>query len=381
MPRPSKAHGAQASDAARDRAIASDLAAWFRSAARDLPWRASPRNAYHALVAEAMLQQTQVSRVVDYFHRFIARFPNVASLAAAPESDVLALWSGLGYYRRARLLHAAAKAIVSDHHGQVPSDAAALAALPGIGPYTAGAIASIVFDRPAPLVDGNVLRVLQRLDARDNFASERDKSQWAWARAAQLVQAAASHPAAGPAAFNEGLMELGATICLPPPARPDCTRCPLSASCAALARGKAASIPSPRKRAVQTQAHCLTLVIRDRRGRIALEQRPDTGMWAGLWQCPTLDLTAAPTPADAAGFAAIRLADPATLQSLGHFTHSTTHRRLQFVVFQAAAVPCRRRNASRQWFDPADKASLERLGLSNAQRRVLAMANAAVGSP
>lgn len=359
-------------DADRDRAIAAALTRWFAAFARDLPWRATPRNPYHALVAEAMLQQTQVSRVIDFFHRFLARFPTVVALAAAPEADVLALWSGLGYYRRAKNLHAAAKAVIAEHAGRIPDTAESLATLPGIGPYTAGAIASIVFDQPAALVDGNVLRVLQRLEARDDFESDRTKAAWAWQRAGELVHASTS--AGGPAAFNEGLMELGATVCLAPPAQPQCLLCPIRDHCRAHAKGLTDRIPSPRERAKQKTAHCLVLVIRDIRSRILVEQRPHTGMWAGMWQCPTLDLDHAPTPADAAAFARLKSADPATLAPIGDFTHNTTHRRLHFVVFAAVAVPCKRQSAARRWLDPQDPKDLASLGMSNAQRRVLKLA-------
>ncbi|MGH7132034.1 MAG: A/G-specific adenine glycosylase [Phycisphaerales bacterium] len=356
-------------DAGRDRAITAALTRWFAASARDLPWRATPRNPYHALVAEAMLQQTQVSRVIDFFHRFLARFPTVAALAAASEAEVLALWSGLGYYRRAKNLHAAAKTVVADYAGRIPDTAEALATLPGIGPYTAGAIASIVFDQPAPLVDGNVLRVLQRLEARDDFENDRIKATWAWQRAGELVQASIS--VGGPAAFNEGLMELGATVCLAPPAQPQCLLCPLRDHCRAHAEGLTDRIPSPRERATQKAAHCLVLVIRDKCSRILVEQRPHTGMWAGMWQCPTLDLDRAPTPADAADFARLKSADPASLKPLGDFTHNTTHRRLHFVAIAADAVPCKRQSSTRVWLDANNADAIAKLGISNAQRRVL----------
>ena len=359
-------------DADRDRAIAAALIRWFAASARVLPWRATPRDPYHALVAEAMLQQTQVSRVIDFFHRFLTRFPTVASLAAAPEAEVLALWSGLGYYRRAKNLHAAARAIVADHAGRVPETVSQLATLPGIGPYTAGAIASIVFGQPTPLVDGNVLRVLQRLEARDNFENDRAKAAWAWQRAGELVEASTS--VGGPAAFNEGLMELGATVCLAPPAQPQCLLCPLRDHCRAHARGLTDRIPLPRVRATQKTAHCLVLVIRDKRERIMIEQRPHAGMWAGMWQCPTLDLDGTPTAADSTAFARLKSADPASLKPLGEFTHNTTHRRLHFVVLAANAVSCRRQSASRAWLDPGDEAAIGQLGISNAQRRVLRLA-------
>jgi len=206
------------------RAAASAVAGWFANVARDLPWRRR-RSGYHALVSELMLQQTQVARVVEKFEPFVRRFPTVAALAAAREDEVLAMWQGLGYYRRARLLHAAAKAIVERHRGRVPvRDHAALLALPGVGRYTAGAIGSIVAGERVPIVDGNVTRVFQRLAARKGSASDRAVVDWAWEEARRYVAGARD-----PAAANEGLMELGATVCTP--AAPRCDACPVSAMC------------------------------------------------------------------------------------------------------------------------------------------------------
>lgn len=207
----------------RDAAMARALEQWFAGAARSLPWRAlGPdgwRDPYAVLVSELMLQQTQVARVVERFGAFMRRFPTVAALAGADEADVIALWAGLGYYRRARHLHAAAKRIVHEHGGEVPRAAAALRALPGVGRYTAGAIASMAMGQRVPLVDGNVARVLMRLEARAGDVAQ--GQAWAWERAGELVSSSTS---AG--AFNEGLMELGATVCVP--GRPRCEACPLA---------------------------------------------------------------------------------------------------------------------------------------------------------
>jgi len=391
---------------ARDRAIITELAAWFDRAARPLPWRSTPRNPYHALVAEAMLQQTQVSRVVTYFTRFIARFPTLDALAAAPEQDVLALWSGLGYYRRARSLHAAAQAIIKHHAGVIPTNLAALQALPGVGRYTAGAIASIALGQPAPIVDGNVARVLLRLEGQDQLTTQPRIHQWAWLRAQALADACAAADPAGTliARFNEGLMELGATICLPAPAQPHCLVCPLRERCLAQARGVQAQIPPPKPSKKTPHVAAVVVVICDTQGRVLLEQRsqagstatatstatttststtpaPTTGMWAGLWQCPTLEtlgrLTKAAALASAKDLTQMRSGEPASVRPAGDFEHQTTHRAFRFHVFAAQAAACVRKGASRRWMMPVD---LHELGLSSAASRALQMglASAAV---
>jgi A/G-specific adenine glycosylase len=368
-----------------DDEIARELQAWFPAAARDLPWRTHPRNPYHALVAEVMLQQTQVSRVIERFSAFIARFPRVSDLAAADEGQVLAMWSGLGYYRRARHLHAAARAIIAEHGGVVPSDPAALRALPGVGRYTAGAIASIAFGRAEPIVDGNVRRVLMRLEGRVFAATDRpgegdrEADRWAWARADELVGAATQ-----PGVFNEALMELGATVCLPAPAAPRCDDCPWRARCIAKRDGTAGSIPPPKAAARQRTICCICLLARDARGRFAIEQRPATGMWAGLWQLPTIERDGRwPTAAALRDWAAMRglsLARGAGgaggagggrggAEPLGEFTHQTTHRLVKFRVLAAVPVACRRKAATRRWVE-----SFDGLGVSSAQERALALA-------
>src|SRR5438045_2904526 len=195
--------------------LADRLLSWFATARRDLPWRKEPRDPYRVWVSEVMLQQTRVEVVIPYYHRFLRRFPTLASLAAAPLDEVLALWSGLGYYARARNLHRAAQAC----GGRLPETADGLRALPGFGPYTAAAVASLAFGEDVALVDGNVARVLSRL-----FAIREDARARAWEIAARLL------PRGRAGAFNEALMELGATVCTP--RTPDCPRCPLQRMCA-----------------------------------------------------------------------------------------------------------------------------------------------------
>ena len=253
------------------------LSVWFREAARDLPWRHT-RDPYAILVSEIMLQQTQVATVIPYYERWLARFPDFASLAAAEESDVLSVWQGLGYYSRARNLRRAAKSVVDSHGGQMPCDAALIRALPGVGRYTAGAVASFAFDLPEPLVDANVARVLARLlDMHapiDSTAGQRAL----WSTAGSLV------PQKGARVFNSALMELGALVCTP--RAPKCLLCPIRPHCAASANGTAESLPrkKPRRKQVELAEHCAWIV---RKGCILLEQQ--TGKrWRGLWKLPAL---------------------------------------------------------------------------------------------
>ncbi|HVP39730.1 MAG TPA: hypothetical protein VMS93_11175 [Candidatus Saccharimonadales bacterium] len=214
------------------------LHAWYRRHHRRLPWR-DTRDPYAIWVSEVMLQQTRVATALERYPAFLSRFPDLAALARSPEAQVLAAWSGLGYYRRARALHAAARILVRDHGGRFPAEPAALAALPGIGRSTAGAIASIAFDRPAAVLDGNVARVLQRLMAR--AAGEPPRATELWAQAQALL------PARAGAIHTQAMMELGAVVCLP--ARPRCPACPVSRWCGARTRGLEQRVPAPAPRA------------------------------------------------------------------------------------------------------------------------------------
>lgn len=335
------------------------VADWFARHARPLPWRTTPRDPYASLVSEFMAQQTQISRVVEKFTPFLARFPDAPALARADEHDVLAMWSGLGYYRRARLLHAAAKDITARFAGRVPADPEDLQSLPGVGRYTAGAVASIAHHRPAPIVDGNVTRVLLRVDGLD--LPPADSAQHAWARATALAAAA------GPrvAAFNEGLMELGATVCTP--RRPACDRCPLAGVCRARAEGSQARIPRPKPSARRTTIHLHCVLVADPQGRVLLERRPLRGLWAGLWQPPTLQApasTPASTVRDRLGLSACR-----SLGRAHRLDFQTTHRDIRFTVRRALAPATAHLTADgRRWFSP-DRAA--ELPLSNIHRRII----------
>lgn len=350
-----------------DQELVRRIARWFGAAARPLPWRTSPRDPYRSLVSELMLQQTQVSRVLEKFGAFVARFPTLRELAQADERDVLAAWSGLGYYRRARFLHAAARAIVEHHGGRVPQELGTLMALPGLGRYTAGAIASIVFERAAPIVDGNVARVLLRISAK-SMATDKGMS-WAWTQAERLATLA--HGLGVVASFNEGLMELGAMTCTP--GTPRCGSCPVADLCAARAQGKQGSIPKPKAKAAQKKLVCEVVVVSDGRGRLLVERRglrgKSGGMWGGLWQAPTHEHSGDATVRGLAGLLAlpgVRVGKP-TLE----FGHITTHRRVMFRVRRLKVSNAEKflsPERERRW---ATREEVAELALSNPQRRIL----------
>ncbi len=251
--------------------IARDLLAWFAEARRDLPWRHT-RDPYRIWVAEIMLAQTQVARVLDYYERFLARFPDVAALAAAPLGDLLKAWEGLGYYARARNLKRAAEEIVARHGGRVPCDLAVLRALPGVGEYTAAAIASIAFGQGEVALDGNLRRVLSRLFHRPTPSRVELRT---------LAQGLLPRNRAGD--VNQALMDLGATVCTP--RRPRCPACPLRAHCQAHAQGDAAQLPAPRRRRPLPHFDVTAAVI-EHEGRLLIAQRPAEGLLGGLWEFP-----------------------------------------------------------------------------------------------
>lgn len=256
-------------------AVVRSLRAWFRRHRRDLPWREN-RDPYRVWVSEIMLQQTQVERVKEFFTRFMARFPTVAALAAAREPEVLRLWEGLGYYRRARQLHEAARRIAGEHAGRLPESAAALQGLPGIGRYTAGAIASIAFGAREPIIEANSRRVIARLVGH-TAAVGGAGDEPLWRIAAKLV------PAREPGIFNQAVMELGALVCTPE--RPGCSRCPLASLCVAHRTGRVDEIPAMPPRREVKQLRETALVIRHG-GRVLVERRRPGEWWEGLWDFP-----------------------------------------------------------------------------------------------
>jgi A/G-specific adenine glycosylase len=251
------------------------LLTWFDSHARDLPWRQNS-DPYRIWVSEIMLQQTRVTAVLDYYARFLALFPTVTALAHAKEPEVLAAWSGLGYYRRARMMHQAAKAVVHEHHGIFPNTAEALRKLPGIGNYTSSAIASIAFGEPVAVVDGNVERVLLRISPE----GEPPHATWFRDRAANLLDTNR------PGDFNQAMMELGATVCLPQ--RPLCLHCPVQPFCKT--RGEHQT-PPPKK--MRNRQIAYALLRRDRPGvtQVLLHQRPPSAsLMPGMWELPEVEM-------------------------------------------------------------------------------------------
>jgi A/G-specific adenine glycosylase len=289
--------------------LAAQLVRWQRSHGRhSLPWQQT-RDPYRVWLSEIMLQQTQVSSVLGYYPRFLARFPTVAALAAASQEEVLGLWAGLGYYSRARNLHRCAQEVMSRHGGAFPRQAAQLAELPGIGRSTAAAIAAFCFEERAAILDGNVKRVLSRaLGFADDLAVPRHERAL-WALAQELLPAAAEMPA-----YTQGLMDLGATVCTP--RQPSCLLCPLADLCVARAQGQPEAYPVKTRKLRRSQrAHALLwLACAD---AVWVLRRPQTGVWAGLWSWPEFD-----SPQAVLAWLA---AWPGQTEVLPAFTHVLTH--------------------------------------------------------
>lgn len=311
----------------------------------DLPWQ-HPRSAYRVWVAEVMLQQTQVATVIPYYQRFMEAFPDLAALAAAPLDAVLAHWAGLGYYSRARNLHAAAQRCMQNG-GELPADAAALAELPGIGRSTAAAILAQAHDQRLAILDGNVRRVLCRMFGIEGWPGEREVERRLW----QLSEALLPAPplAEGRMAdYTQAIMDFGATLCRR--ARPDCPRCPFRADCVALRRDQVADLPTSRPRKAVPRRRCVALWIDDGRGQWLLERRPPVGIWGGLWSLPQFD-----SRAEAEGWAAAlgRLGEATALAPVEHvFTHfRLTIEPLRLRLLEASARLAD--NAALDWIDPA----------------------------
>jgi len=347
-----------------------ELLAWFRAHRRELPWRAS-RDPYRVWVAEVMLQQTRIAAVVPYYERFLARFPDVESLAGARENEVLRLWSGLGYYSRARNLHRAAKEIVARHGGTFPDSIDAALALPGIGGYTAAAVLSIAYDVPLAVLDGNVARVLARIGGMRGDL----RSGGRWQRLGKTAQGLLPHDAAGD--WNQALMELGETLCTP--RSPRCDACPVSRWCRARALRLTDAIPAPRRKRAPVKLRIAAAVLRDRRGRTLLVKDPgahDQVLFSRMWQFPAIAV-ARNAKAELAGHLRATLGvdctNGASLEALPAARHGVTFRNITLLPFLArvAELPLLPRTRAIS----LDK--LSRLPVSSATRKIAA---AAVGS-
>jgi len=336
--------------------LRSGLLRWYRRNRRDLPWRRTS-DPYAIWVSEVMLQQTQVTTVLPYYERFLERFPNVSSLARAAEEQVLGQWSGLGYYRRARSLHAGARAVMERHGGRVPNDPESLLQLPGVGRYTAGAIASIAFGLPEPVLDGNVRRVLSRL-----FALRSPREPWLWELASQFAQGSA------PGEANQALMELGALICKPK--GPRCPACPLRRRCKARAAGRQEAYPSPRPR--QPTERLTVAVAWIPRGRKVLIERPTDGSpLRGVWDLPALEH---PRGGDAAGMLGLALARRHEIEvtvgaGVAGATHGIMNRRLRLNAYRCRLL--RGRIAGKSSVRWLDVRRIDEIPVSGATRKVL----------
>jgi len=329
--------------------FASRLLGWYDSHGRhDLPWQ-HPRTPYRVWLSEIMLQQTQVRVVAPYFERFVAALPGVAALAAASLDEVLALWSGLGYYARARNLHAAARMCVELHEGELPRDHAALVALPGIGRSTAGAILAQAWGDRHPILDGNVKRVLARYHGIEGWPGTPAVEKQLWGHADAHV------PIARLADYTQAQMDFGATLCTR--YDPACILCPLASDCVALRTGRVAELPTPRPGKPLPERSALILLARDAHARVLLQRRPATGVWAALWSLPE-----APDDDSARGWFDRHVAgDYDAGETVPPIAHAFTHYRLLLRPLRWSNVAMRPQvadNDDLRWFDRAQFASL-----------------------
>jgi len=253
------------------------LLRWYSQYKRDLPWRHT-RDPYKIWVSEIMLQQTQVATVIPYYERWLKAFPSLSALARAPLSKALKLWAGLGYYRRIRMFHQASRHIQKNLHGKIPETSGTLRKLPGIGRYTAGAIASIAYGEKTPVLDGNVIRILTRIFAIPQRADLPGTLEKLWSLAAALL------PDKNPGDLNQGLMELGATVCFP--SAPQCARCPVRRNCIAHKKGKELFYPVRAQEERYEKLRMAALVLRNDKNEVWLEKQPSHGRWGGLWMFP-----------------------------------------------------------------------------------------------
>ncbi len=341
------------SRASRD-TIRRRLLEWYEGAKRDLPWRRT-KDPYRIWLSESMLQQTRVETVIPYYGRFLERFPTLRALAVADEQDVLREWAGLGYYARARHLKRAAQQMLREHEGNVPRDAAALRALPGIGRYTSGAIRSIAFDEPAAIVDANVRRVIARL-----VAASAPSDAVIWTKAEELV------PDDMPGRFNQALMELGATLCTP--RNPNCPACPLRQSCRAASSGDPERYPAPRQKKPPREL-ALTSGIVKRGPKLLMLRRPSKGILGGLWEVPTEEGTSVQALVDT-------LRDRTGLETqpgepLGTVSHQLSHRAFALDLFTLVLLPSRLRPGLDREARWCTRTTLNDLPLSTLTQKVL----------
>ncbi len=342
------------------------LLTWYRHHRRALPWRAS-KDAYRVWIAEIMLQQTRIAAVLPYYERFLEKFPDVASLARGSQPEVLRLWSGLGYYSRARNLHAAAREIIDRSGGKFPRTLEAALALPGVGRYTAAAVLSIAYDIPLAVLDGNVARVLARV-----FAIRGDlRAPRLWRQLSDIANHLLAHSAPGD--WNQTLMELGETICTPQ--NPGCAECPVARHCHARARNLAGKIPAPRRKPASVHTRIAAAVLRDTRGRTLLVRDPgahDGVLFSRMWQFPAIEVSRQPRAELENHLRATLCLDgaPLSLEALPAARHGVTFRNVTLLPFLVRIPRLPKPPRSRSL--PLD--SLHRVPISSATRKIAAAA-------
>lgn len=349
------------------------LIEWYDGHRRDLPWRRT-RDPYAIWISETMLQQTRVETVIPYYERFLERFPDLESLASADLERVYEVWTGLGYYSRARNLHDAAGVVVDEHRGRLPSEASALRELKGIGRYTAGALASIAFDRQEPIVDGNVVRVLARLLGVREDVGDRSVIEHFWSLAGELVRGQR------PGDLNQAIMELGATLCTP--RSPGCGQCPLRRDCVALREGDAEALPRKTRKPAARRVEAVAAWLR-RGDKVLAVRRPEGGLLGGLWELAGGELAGGEAPEESLRRS---LADRlgltvAKIEAVGSVEHLFTHRRLKLHVFRCDDPVGRVRRqgwVEHRWLAPHKIATLPHGGPT---RKALALLGEASDEP
>jgi A/G-specific adenine glycosylase len=360
---PTDSQGAAGGPRRLRRWLAPRLLAWFRRYRRDLPWRRD-RDAYRIWVSEVMLQQTLVATVVPYFERFLARYPTLADLARADEQDVLRLWEGLGYYRRARHLLQAARQLNERHGGAFPSDPEALRGVPGLGDYTRNAVLSQAFDLRLPILEANSVRVLSRLFGRADDPRGGEARRWLWRAAEEVL------PPREAGDFNQALMELGALVCTPE--KPACEACPVQGRCAAFASGRPEDYPRRAPPPTPTEVNEAAVVIR-RRSRVLLAQRPaNATRWANMWEFPHGELAEGETHEQAAA-RLVRELTGLEVQLGAELTtirHGVTRFRITMVCFEAEAEGGEFASAFYQQAEWVEPARLGENPVSSPQRRL-----------
>ncbi|WP_290523991.1 A/G-specific adenine glycosylase [Alcanivorax sp.] len=334
-----------------------NLLAWYDQHGRqDLPWQ-HPRTPYQVWISEIMLQQTQVSTVIPYFERFMERFPDVQTLALAEQDEVLHLWTGLGYYARARNLHKCAKQLLENYRGDFPDTVEEVATLPGIGLSTAGAILAQSRGVRAPILDGNVKRVLSRLHSVEGWPGRKPVEKRLW----ELAEHYTPHERL--ADYTQAIMDLGATLCRR--GKPDCPACPLNQGCSAFANGNPQDFPGKKPRKVIPVRTTTMLILRNEQGHVWLEQRPSQGIWGGLWCFPQTE-----TSEEANAALEARAFSPcADAQPLDGFRHTFSHFHLDISPLEIPVRASGTRDSEGQWVDPAAPGEL---GLAAPVKKLLA---------